>query len=167
MTISLICDRIYSYAEQVPIGEKITGQQFGAMRLLFLDNNPDQLDLMRCRLEGISIIREVLYFQNDQEALVALTGQPGAFDGVVTDLRRDGPGTGERFIATLKKIDPIVPIAIITGELLTRQKTRALCNVGADFVFNRLALLTEDRLVALFIEIARLGQQRRDNQILL
>jgi PAS domain S-box-containing protein len=97
----------------------------GQERILFVDDEPDLLQLGKQMLEHLGY--QVVTFINPNEALQEFRQNPGAFDCVVTDQTMPYM-TGGVLAQKILEIKPDTPIVLCTGysEIMSEEKAKTL-----------------------------------------
>ena len=112
-------------AGDVDDDEQVSPAPRGKEHILFIDDEPDLLQLGRQMLEHLGY--QVTTFTNPPEALHAFAQSPHLFDCVVTDQTMPFM-TGGVLAQKVLEIRPDIPIVLCTGysEIMTEEKAKAL-----------------------------------------
>jgi len=92
-----------------PIEQPIPG---GTERILYVDDEPDLVDVVRELLEGLGY--KVVGKTNGTEALEAFRAMPHEFDLIITDQTMPDV-TGEALTREFRRIRPDIPVILCTG----------------------------------------------------
>jgi len=127
-------------------------------RILFVDDDPAQIVLLRKAFAGLESEWETLFFRRPAEALEEARNRP--FDAIITDMRMPGM-TGADLLAVVREEVPSALRIILSGTVVENEASRAVgpahmwlpkpCNV--DFLYSVIergtawrAFLTEGRV---------------------
>lgn len=107
---------------------------------LIVDDDPGSVQLLRIHLAGAGL--RVTAFLDPEEAWSYFQGNSDKVGRVVTDLAMPGM-SGVDLIRNIRCIDPVVPIAVVSGEVfrLSPQEEFALSR-EADMIGDKLTVFT-------------------------
>ncbi len=99
--------------------------------IVAIDDSPMILNFLKSYLSDSN---EVITYQSTSTALEELSSGLVAPDCVVTDYYLGKDLTGLEFTMELKKVDPIIPVMILSGSCDTGQKIACLEQGAIDFM---------------------------------
>jgi CheY-like chemotaxis protein len=102
-----------------------TGLPTGSERVLFVDDEPEMVDIGREMLELLGY--EVVGKNRSMEALTVFRGKPDWFDLIITNMTMPVM-TGEKLAQEVMKIRPGIPVVLCTGysEMIDAQKAQEM-----------------------------------------
>lgn len=127
-------------------------------RILHVDDNKDELELIRTIIERLDGNIELLTVNSGVSALETLTNE--AVDCVISDYRMPGMD-GLELLQLLRKRDEGLPVVILTSEGDEGVRQRAI-DMGADGYFRKGKGVTD--MVHFIDNVRRILQQRREEQ---
>lgn len=98
-------------------------QRGKGQRVLFLDDEPQLIELGRSMLTLLGYVPEV--FTRASDALAALTKEPSRFDAIVTDFNMPDM-SGLDFAASVRNFNPHVPMLLSSGFMTEEVRASAL-----------------------------------------
>ncbi|MCA9396425.1 MAG: response regulator, partial [Candidatus Omnitrophica bacterium] len=97
----------------------------GPISILILDDDQEILQSFRMLLQMFKGKYEADFFNRPQEALEAITTNPNKYHVVLTDIQMPEMN-GVKFVATIRKFLPKLPILFMTGFTSEESKKNAM-----------------------------------------